>query len=343
MMNLENLHNLAANYFKWLDNAEIYVPPELAEYFPNPSLNEEFVAYAAVPTKLFSKREFLEIKRIIGSDVSSAQEGDYAQYLYRVLSARFKNLLNIRLQNGLNLVSIGGNCVPRLLFSKWGLRKTRPLGARSLPFDLVWCEPDGIADIITSEFSVMIDPIYLSTATKKDVRESWKWFVGDVPVVVNNSFSVCYNHEAGSSWIDNRYSRLIDRYRTRIDRFRKIIENGMPTVALMNHQRSFSEKSYDKLIGCAKALARSSKGEMHVVCVVTAGYPNKYTCSRTVDVDERLRLTIAFNPQPPDPYLFYMPSSYGSAAGLAWEAEFLRILEPVINREIGVSISSGIS
>lgn len=343
MMDLDRLRYRADRYFEWLETSEIYVPPALANYSPIPALGEEFVAYAAVPTKLFNKKEFDEIERVIGSDASEPQERDYARYLYRVLSARFTNLLNEALQNKLNLVSIGGNCVPRLLFSKWGLRKTRPLGARSLPFDLVWCEPEGVMDVIASNFSGMVDRSYLASATKKDVRDNWKWFVHDAPVAVNNHFSVCFNHEAGPSWLDDSYAKLVERYQIRIGRFAEILENGMPTVALMNHQRSFSSTSYEKLIGGAKALARAAKGGIHVVCVITSGGQNEYTQERTIDIDSNLRVTIAFNPQPPDPYLFYMPSSYASAAGLAWETGFLRILDPVINRESGESISSGIN
>ena len=343
MMDLSRLRYLAGRYFDHLENAKIYVPPELAGYNPQAAFTEEFVAYASVPSKLFGKTEFFEIVRLIESAATNLQDQNYAYYIYRVLSARFANLLNNKLQNKINIVSIRGNCLPRLLFSKWGIRKTRPLGAKSLPFDLVWCEPQGVAEILASDFVGMVDPAFLSSATNADVRTDWKWFVGNVPVAVNDKFSICYNHEAGESWLDNGYSNLIDRYKNRIRRFREITESQLPTVALMNYQRPFSKLEYDQLQKGIEKLSQTSKGDIHVACVVSAGERNHYNREQTIDINHKLRLTISYNLQPPDPYLFYMPSSYASAAGLAWETEFLRILALVIEKEAGSVISTGLN
>ena len=338
---IDKLRVHADKYFEWLSDKEVFTPPELEDYFPVPAFTEEFIAHVAVPIKLFYSDEFQAIEQLLRLETADQQQLDFSTYLTNVLAARFQNLTNRGLQENVNIVSIGGNCVPRLILSKWGLRTTRSLGARSLPFDLVWVEPKGVCEILTTHFSDMVARDLLSITTNAEVRQDWKWFVGTEPTAVNNLRQVCFNHEPGKFWLEDNYFELIRRYDLRISRFKSILSNGKPTIALLNYHQPFSKGSLGDLINAARGLSELTMSPLYLICVVTAGPSNDVADIESLHVNRKCRLTVRYNRQPSDSYIFYSPLHYATADGLAWEQSFIHVVAKILKYDLGISVSAG--
>ncbi|MBS1017300.1 tetratricopeptide repeat protein [Acetobacter persici] len=99
-----------------------------------------------------------------------------------------------------SVTSIGQNCLPYLLLSRWGLMTGREDVSARTPFDLGGFRKDTVAEAIANDFATYKNPSnYISTT-----------FWGG-PMVVNKVTDVGFVHERGLFWISENFKHFHQR------------------------------------------------------------------------------------------------------------------------------------
>ena len=315
-------------YSAMYGNSPLNIPREYVGYKPIPAFNAEFTAHACVPHKPLEADEVAAIDTLMETTPASEEENNYRRYIHRVVTARFDNLTNPALQS-INFVSVGSDCLPRTLFSKYGLRPTRALGEKTLPLDLVSAGTEGTLRILREDFKGYRDPAQLQIAEGFDAPINW-------------SYPICFNHETGTSWRENGYAKLTERYETREKRFRATLANGNLTFIVLNWQRTkYTKSGHEELLEVASLLAERTAGRMRMLCCISTPSDEQWHQPFSERVAKNATVTRVYNPKPNEDYEFYKPELYASPRGVQYENGFIHSLQVLVDIESGAKLSIG--
>lgn len=201
-----------------------------------------------------------------------------------------------------NVISIGANCLPKVVLTRWGLMRSREAGGLTFPLDLCLTSDDGALRTVISDFANLYDPRHLSVEAGTD------WIRNDV-------IDAVFNHEPGPEWRAHGYARLRARYAQRAARFRKVLANGKQSVFVYCSHTNFTDTTRELLIEVTERLGAKSRAGVSVLAIVTG--------KTETDLSSQGRMRIMNHPLPEPSYIFHQPESYLSAAGVEFERRII--------------------
>ncbi len=119
------------------------------------------------------------------------------------------------------IISLGTDCLPRTVATRWGVKYPKAMGERTHPFDLSVHPYQAVCALLDTEFAGYTDPNHLQVRSNSTVS-----------VIVNKKYNVYFNHEQDKSFQENDYALLIARYRKRIQDFYDDIGSTPPLFVI---------------------------------------------------------------------------------------------------------------
>lgn len=151
-----------------------------------------------------------------------------------------------KMENEYNIVSLGGNCLPRTLLTRYLLKPRKADGELSCVFDLaIHFDVKAIIEYIETSFESYFDDFEFS-----EEKNYW----------VKNKTRQFYSHDADCG--KNEKEKLVERYKKRIENFYKYLNDPKPTLfvhAIKN------PKMKDELYNCIKRIRSDKPFEFAVV------------------------------------------------------------------------------
>ncbi len=327
------LNALHANYKAWVATQAIDLSDGSYDYRIPPGATMDFVSYTALPFRLFDDDEVQAIFQYLVDGPQQEADRAIRRYVSHVVTARFANLANRALQDDVEIISIGADCLPRILFSKWGLQRTRMFGKLSYPFDLALAQPKAALRLVAEDFAGLLDPAALA-------------MLGEYHFPFNHQLGTIFNHEAGEDWGKDNFARLTGLYARRIRDYRNALANPRRKLFLCNycdlfngdaqhfftqcgicHHQPFDAEAKALLTDASAALATRTIGPIGILCVVT-GYAGPGAPVARIDEfsvgDAFVR--VIHVPRPTAEYTFYDPAHYSADSGLAFERSIVAAL-----------------
>lgn len=170
----------------------------------------------------------------------------------RVVHARRENITRF---SHINFVSLGFDCLPRTLLTRWGLKRSAKLGEISMPFDLAFHSAEGVAAIIEGDFD-----FYFNGPLVYDAKQKF---------AVYPPFGVELNHDVGDEFYADGWAGLHARYQARAANFRAMLASEQPAM-FVHHTH---DRSVDRHIRALFDLVRRLR----------AGRPTGFACVHTPD------------------------------------------------------------
>ena len=144
-----------------------------------------------------------------------------------------------------HIVSLGGDCFPRVSLSKVGIKKLRAQGERSYPFDLAVTPLKSVIEMIWNDFSGYHE-YKLVEKEGELLIELVKYpgtFLNHESPMSNNFF------ESGPlQYVKNNFEELRKRYSNRIDNFREILNSDNKVLFVVHLTECTSENDVIRLI-----------------------------------------------------------------------------------------------
>ena len=227
---------------------------------------------------------------------------------YSIENAEIRKSNHFFLSNyNCKVVSLGSNCLPRTVPTRWGLKYPKSMGELSHPFDLSVHFYDAICQLINNDFEDYLNPLFLKHDRNK--------------IPANTKYNVHFNHEKGNDFLKNNYSELIKRYQSRIDNFYQCINKFPVLFVHVNHKNEtiFPSK-----------LARIVKEKFldlhHKILYINIGQSNFNLHDRVFPEN----MIVKHIPYPNEEYIWHHPKSYISEAGKKFELAIINSIKQAI-------------
>lgn len=234
--------------------------------------------------------------------------------LIAIAKVRQQNLTRF---DGINMLSLGGDCFCRTVLTRWGLKRTAKLGEHSGPFDLAVTYPETVAALLENDFAGFMDSANLA----------YKETLGNCR---NTHFNINFNHELGPDYAANDFSKLRTLYQARVSQLYQFVEDPRP-LFLMLYLPVFmlADRSYINIVkGILHNIQGRRTGKASLLVV------NSHALGDAMSVDAFIEDAFEwFNLPLPDPgYIWHHPSSYMSDSGIAYERQVIQLVETHLER-----------
>ncbi|MEO0684177.1 MAG: DUF1796 family putative cysteine peptidase, partial [Cyanobacteria bacterium J06649_11] len=211
-----------------------------------------------------------------------------------------KDNLSFLAQHSVKVVSLGEDCLPRVISTRWGLKAIRAHGELSCPFDLSVHSYRTICELIENDFSGYLSPQNLETQSNSKVHFG-------IPFVRNKKDDCIFNHERGAYWSQNNFQAFVKRYEKRIENFYQYIDNESVLFVLHDRKGLYDGRLFSILE------TRFNAADFKLLVLNTSG---KTLSFQTV----RDREIIVDLPFPTESYQWSLERFYTSEAGIAFES-----------------------
>ena len=161
-----------------------------------------------------------------------APENDSINWTAEILSARKENAELLK-DCSTKVISLGSDCLPRTVLTRWGIKPSRAQGELSCPFDLAGCTYDGVLRLLRDDFKDLVNPDCLKMLSSHNAHFG-------IPMPANHQYGLTFNHERGDYWIEDDFKNLISRYRKRVDNFYQYIKSHPVLFVFHDWQGAFS-------------------------------------------------------------------------------------------------------
>jgi len=273
------------------------------------TFNGEFVLYYGSYKLLIDAEDVETISRhyrALGG-VSMSDAAPAFRFLLDMLTTRLRHLRN---DGRAQVISLGEDCLPRTVATRWGLKNPRILGELTCPFDLSVHPTPAVAELIHTGFAAYTDP--------SDVA-----FDDTLNHPVNRRLNVLWNHETGRTWAEDDFGRLKSTYARRIDNLLSYLKHPRP-VALLYVSKPFEDAWIDRI---AAGIAEASAGT--AILAIVNGSPVQQLPSGAFTAGG-LRVEHLHNPLPEAWYLWWFHEHFTAPWGHAWERRIVDWLEPLV-------------
>lgn len=208
-----------------------------------------------------------------------------------------------------NIISLGDNCLPRNLLTKYGFKKSKAEGELSFPFDLAIHPINTVRKLIENNFADYLTPNNYSIEYGHPVHKE---------------LGIMFNHERGEFFSDNNYQNLITRYVDRANNFNHAIDSR-PSIFILHCKKT---DGINALIKCLKN--RLILKNNHLV-IVNTGYLS--TLENEVDTQSDDTITIHYvnAPFPYDKYVWFSVEDYTSDEGINFEKSIIDNIEYIFS------------
>lgn len=289
--------------------------------------NEVLVPEAAIEKLLAPAREFALLSTGHGFALSAADLADLVAVRDRTLghlSDFFDRLVTMAEQRrrnlvrfaGVDVVSLGCDCVSRAVLSRWGLKKTAKLGEPSGPFDLAVHPPESVRDLVLGGFTGYLDPAELA-------------YDQDNQICINRRYVVRFNHDVGAAYAADEFAKLREIYGRRIANFHAAVATPAP-LALVAHVPHFIELFPGRIQALRQVrdhLAERRAAATALVIVQSVA-PGQTAVAEAETADFVVRSV----PLPSTEYVWHWPQCYMTAAGQEYERRIVAIVAERLER-----------
>ena len=202
-----------------------------------------------------------------------------------------------------NIISLGYNCYPRTLLTRYGLKKTREQGELTMPFDLAVFATKEITSNLRYDFKYFFDDLEYSKEQKIWTRGKDK---------------IQFRHD---TWF-GEFSRneLIDKYKKRIENFYSVVNDPNPLLIL---QLLGDDEDADNVYLQLRRLRQQTK---FVFCVID---PNRLT----KNLDKRI---MVFDETAPEGYFenWWKKSCYSQKSAAGYEQKIIDFCIDSLNNHL---------
>ena len=133
-----------------------------------------------------------------------------------------------------NIISLGSNCLPRVITTICGLKSRRAEGEKSCPFDLCFSiNFDGILDLLDSEFENFYEYVRLKKVENDGMKTELNSIYGTkliYPIWHNPKAKIVFIHDNDAS-----VKSFVDRYDRRISNFYEYIKDKNKRLFFVIH------------------------------------------------------------------------------------------------------------
>ncbi len=178
-------------------------------------------------------------------------------------------------ENKYQIISLGHNCLPRTVLTRWGLKPRKTEGEKTLPFDLATFETFEITKNIKEDFKDFFNNLeYKQSKTLFKNKSYW----------IKAPDCIEFVHDKNIN--QNDKSKLIDLYKNRILNFKKALDKNTPILFVQlvgdcddteNLYNALNDKRRGKpfkvLIIDPLGICGTKNKEIHILKIK---YPNKY-------------------------------------------------------------------
>jgi hypothetical protein len=166
------------------------------------------------------------------------------------------NLQNIDLHSSVNVISIGMDCLPRNISTKWGFKKPRVLGELSMPFDLAIHPVQAVIELLRTNFSDYTSPKFIQFSETRNYP-------------IHAKYKIEWNHELGRTWASDDFNSITNLYRRRIENLRYALNDGKLSLLFLRASYHFTHSDLDALSEAVSALQRMSRNRIAAFCILT--------------------------------------------------------------------------
>ncbi|EQB03927.1 DUF1796 family putative cysteine peptidase [Sphingobium sp. HDIP04] len=197
----------------------------------------------------------------------------------------------------IKFVSLGFDCFPRTLLTRWGFKPPAKLGEASHPFDLAVHPANAVAHVLASDFAP-----YFDGSLRFDAALNHP---------VHDGLAIDLNHEIGEQFAANDFADLKARYERRAENFRSLARSPAPAVFL-HHTDTAASEDIGRLFGQVRAM----RGDRPTALVCLYTPPFGEDAPRLQLADDVHVITQAY---PFAKYIWHNPRHTFSLRGVAFE------------------------
>ncbi len=274
----------------------------------------DYVAYFVSPAVILTEDDIEDMQRktMSVSSSGSSPERELLRYTLETTSEKMRNLQNDTFHDAVNVISLGGDCLPRNVLAKWGMKLPRLFGENSMPFDLAVHPFESTIEILNNDFSDYLADDNLKFCPQRNF-----------PIHVK--YNIDWNHETGSEWADSGFGKFKELYDRRIQTFRGALNDGKLSLLVIHVPGRFSSQELKALAEAATALSQRFANKITVLCLATGtiSLPLMGAAFQRISCDGAT-LHVAAVSMPPPPYVWHLAKSYGTTEGLNFEKSVIQ-------------------
>jgi tetratricopeptide (TPR) repeat protein len=226
---------------------------------------------------------------------------------------RQKNLAELGKYN-YKLISLGFDCLPRTVATRWGIKPSRLQGEKSCPFDLAFHSFSNICNLLKNNFQDYLDSQYLKTIPCDLYPEKL--------IVFNTKYFCRFNHEYSDNWHENNFSKFRERYQQRIDNFYNYLHSN-PILFILNLPCDRTAFIPTELIDIISQKFPDLYFKILVLNISLNNSANHLENEDTRIVSEHILL-------PSSDYHWSLPKCYTSEAGIKFEREIANLIKKTV-------------
>ncbi len=281
----------------------------------NPNFAESYHELAAI----FAKQGHLERAIELQQKAKNLKSDDlYINFAWINFRERKKNLAELAELN-YKIISLGFDCLPRTIATRWGIKPSRSQGELSCPFDLAFHSYSNICKLLDNDFDDYLNPQYLDLVT--DEYQPYK------TIVVNTKYLCKFVHENGNIWQENEFQRFRKRYQQRIDNFHSYLK-GSPILFILN----LNINSYDVYPQELADIIERKFPDLSFNILVIDTSPNGQKSKPKENKSADSRISIEHVPLPSTNYRWSLSNHYTTEAGILFERKIALAMRSAIYR-----------
>lgn len=231
-------------------------------------------------------------------------------YALTTLKASQENLNTLGKYN-YKIISLGGDCLPRTILTKWGIKPSKAQGELSCPFDLSVHSYSSICQLLKTDFQDYLNLDDLQVISRPKVHYG-------IPMPKNTKYNCIFNHERGEFWVKDNFQNLINRYQQRISNFNNYI-NSNPVLFVFHDEKGIFTKDLSAILH-----QKYSEATYKLLVINTSGkqYEEDYS-----DYDNLFILNLSL---PTSDYRWSLPKYYTLATGIEFEDQIQSFIKELI-------------
>jgi hypothetical protein len=234
------------------------------------------------------------------------------EYLTTMLENRIESL---KQRPAFELISLGVDCLPRSIPTKWGIKLPRQMGVLSSPFDLAVHPPQCVAEILETNFDdyLQLDRIEFDTKTN---------------MCIDRERGILWNHELGHEWANEQFKAFRGRYLRRISNFRSLVMDKTPKLFVIYIPETYSINALDTVSRIARAISGFCVAPSAIACICSSSKidPRYHKKIGTAEMVGSTLVMYHWVPLPYPWYLWFMHAHFTMDEGLAFEKGIIQCI-----------------
>jgi tetratricopeptide (TPR) repeat protein len=319
-LDLNNTKNFASYYRLGL----VYVKQDkledaIAAHEKALQINSNFTDSYHELAAIFVKQGHLDLAIELQQKAKDLKPDDiYVNFAWINFQERKKNLAELA-NFKYKIISLGFDCLPRTIATRWGIKPSRSQGELSCPFDLAFHSYSNICKLLDNDFDDYLNPQYLELVRHKNNSNQ--------TIVINTKYLCKFVHENGFIWQENDFQKFRKRYEQRINNFYGYLKEN-PILFILN----LNINSYDiypqKLVDIIDRKFPDLNFKLLVIDTSPKGQKSKPKENNSTDS----HILIESIPLPSTNYHWSLNNHYATEAGILFERKIALAMRSAIEQ-----------